>query len=283
MTGRSVPHPGGRHTPPGHARRPRSHLDRLRHLASGGLFLIAPQPVEPLRPDLRRGRHGNRHGAHHRLAQHRPLGRLRGRRRRHVHGPLAGPAHPDALGLGFEQPYTWIVTVRLRAAAGRGHRRAAGRARRLRRHPVVRRHAGRPARLARRDLPCWPPARRSRRWTRPSSCSVAGPRARSVRPSAGSSAIVVCVAIVYAMITGRRRRQRLRLPGPPHVGRRGTHRSWAAPPSWEPWVANSYPWPKRLADAVRGRERHRRALRAASSSRRASPTRCSSCSGWPCS
>ena len=46
------------------------------HILSGGRFLDGPQPLEPVRPERVDRDHGDRHGPDHRVAQHRPVGRV---------------------------------------------------------------------------------------------------------------------------------------------------------------------------------------------------------------
>ena len=82
---------------------------------------------------------------------------------------------PKTFGLGFDQPYTWIIALAVGLALGAADRRCPGLHHRLRRRPVVHRHARRLARLARPRSSSSRRARRSPRSTRRSSCSAAGP------------------------------------------------------------------------------------------------------------
>ena len=88
------------------------HLDRLQHPVRRAVP-DRPQPVEPVRPDGLGGDHGHGHGAHHRQPQHRPVGRVRARRRGHVHGA-------DAAGMDPQQP-----RARLRPSGGPGSSRSS--------------------------------------------------------------------------------------------------------------------------------------------------------------
>jgi hypothetical protein len=71
-------------------------------------------------------------------------------RLRDGHGP--GGLDPDHLGLGFDQPYTWIVALAVGIALGAAHRWLPGLHHRLRRGARLHRHPRRPARLARPRL-----------------------------------------------------------------------------------------------------------------------------------
>ena len=73
----------------GHVRHPLQDLRAGRRLHLRRQLPDAAQPLQPVGPDrLGRG-HGHRHGAHHRVAQHRPLGRLHARLPGHGHGHRA--------------------------------------------------------------------------------------------------------------------------------------------------------------------------------------------------
>ena len=125
---------------------------------------------------------------------------------------------PNNLGLGLNHPLTWIIALAAGILVGAAHRRPAGVPGRLRRHPVVHRHARRAARLARLRVD---PGLRSD--DRPAGCHLpaAGRRTQGIRRG-------------HHLVDHRRPRlcrarlrpdQRpatstpLRLPGPADVGR----------------------------------------------------------------
>ena len=151
------------------------------NILSGGLFMTPAQPLEPVGPVGIGGDHGHRHGPGHRLAQHRPVHRLRARPDRHGDGHAPGGVDPQD------------VRPRLRPAVDLDRRRSpsdsssgpsSG--------PSTASSSPTSAfrRSSSRSAGCWsgvaspsswPRARRSRRWIRRSRCSEAGPRARSGR------------------------------------------------------------------------------------------------------
>ena len=95
------------------------------NIMSGGLLPDAAQPLEPVGPERVRRDHGDRHGPDHRVAQHRPVGRLDARASlgyTMAHGPGRAGSR-TTLGLGFDQPYTWIIALAVGIALGRAHRR----------------------------------------------------------------------------------------------------------------------------------------------------------------
>ena len=110
----------------------------------------AAQSVEPAGPDLGHRGDEHRHGAHHRHAPHRPLGRLDAelhrRRHRRRAGLLAGAV------ARLRQSGDLDHRRRHRARNGRAARRLQRLPRRLRRHSLLHRHARRPHRLQRRRL-----------------------------------------------------------------------------------------------------------------------------------
>ena len=69
------PADGDRHPPAGHGRRAGDHLARIQPRFRRQLPHPA-QPLEPLGPERLDRDHGHRHGPDHRVAQHRPLGRV---------------------------------------------------------------------------------------------------------------------------------------------------------------------------------------------------------------
>ena len=110
------------------------------------------QPVEPVGSELVHRHHGDGHGAHHRLAQHRPVGRVAARL------PWLHDGHgADAMDSERASPRLQpAVYLACRAGGwrrgGRADRWFSGPDRRLRRGSVVHRHAGRLPGLARTDL-----------------------------------------------------------------------------------------------------------------------------------
>ena len=84
------------------------HLDRVHILVRRDLP-HAPQPVESVGADLGGGHHGNRHGARHRLPQHRPVGGLDAGRRRHGDG--ASPGEVSARRIRHWHPAIWIIAI----------------------------------------------------------------------------------------------------------------------------------------------------------------------------
>ena len=96
----------------------------------------------------RRGHHGHGHGPHHRVPQHRPVGRLAGRRLLHglrpAHDrlPAGRPGHPRG------QPLHVDRGPGARARAGRPRRWLPGLHHRLHRRALLRRHPWRAARPA---------------------------------------------------------------------------------------------------------------------------------------
>ena len=101
-------------------------------------------------PDRLGRHHRDRHGADHRVAQHRPVGRLDRRRRLDGLRP-ADDRHP-AEAPRVRQPVAVGHRARTRPRRRRGARRLPGLHHRLHRRAVLHRHARRPARLPRRRL-----------------------------------------------------------------------------------------------------------------------------------
>ena len=141
-----------RHAPGRPRRWPGDHLDRLQHCVRRDVPL-GPQPVESLGAERVDRDHGDRHGPHHRVAQHRPVGRcIAGVHRLHDgHGP-------DAVDPGRPRPGPRAsADVDHHPGARPGARRPAGwhpgLRHRLRRSPIVHRHPRRLARVARAHLP----------------------------------------------------------------------------------------------------------------------------------
>ena len=133
------------------------HLDRLPHPV-GRRLPDRPQPVEPLGPEHLHRHHGDGHGAHHRVAQHRPVGRLAARLPRLHDGARPDRRDPRLLrrrrhrrrpgGQGRTSGSSPSPSASLLGALVGG---VAGLHRRLRRGPVVHRHPRRLPRLARRS------------------------------------------------------------------------------------------------------------------------------------
>ena len=102
-----------------------------------------------------------------------------------------------------------------------------------------------------------PRARRSHRSTRPSGCSAAGHRARWARWASWAVGIVAVAVVLIGLVLLRRRQAKY---------------GFQVRPLWATvvigvvavvvilgavWVANAYPWPEQLANAVRRGQRHR--------------------------
>ena len=144
----------GRHPHARHDRRAGADLDRFQHHYLGserrGPVPDAAQLMEFERPDVVDRGHGERHGARHRHAPHRPLGRIDHRLRLDDHRRRAGP-YPA----GLSRPrQSGDLDHRRRPRSGdrRGDRRLSRLARRLYRHSVLHRHAWRAIVLARRRV-----------------------------------------------------------------------------------------------------------------------------------
>ena len=168
----------------------------------------APQPVEPVGPERGRRDHGDGHGPDHRVAQHRPVGRVDCSASSACHGHGPGGVDPEDLRpRASTSRYTWIIALAFGLAAGAADRRSA-RASSSRTSACRRsssRWAGSSSGAA--SPSSSPRARRSRRWTGPSSCWAAGPRGRS---AGRCSWVVAGIAIVgdHLQPVGSRRRRR---------------------------------------------------------------------------
>ena len=122
------------------------------HLGSNrrGPVPVAAQLMEFERPDVVDRGHGDGHGARHRHAPHRPLGRIDHRLRLDDHRRGAGPYPAD-----LSRPrQSGDLDHRRDPCLGdrRGDRRLSRLAGRLHRHSVLHRHARRPIVLARRRV-----------------------------------------------------------------------------------------------------------------------------------
>ena len=181
------------------------------------------------------------------------------------------PWIPLTLGLGLEQPYTWIVSVIIGVVLGAIIGGLQG---------FVIAYGGIPSfivtlggLLVWRGLIFSYAQGQTLGADRPTfRCSVGDRRARSASGRAGSSASSACVAIVSACSYSSTPAP-VWVPDAAVVGRRPLGVVGCAVVLWRGRVANDYPWPKALASAVRRRERHRGAGRAGSSSRPGSPSR----------
>ena len=115
-----------------------------------GLFLSPRNLWNLERPDIVDRGHGDRHGARHRHAPHRPFGRLDRGLRLDDHRRRPG-AYPAALSRP-RQSGDLDHRRDPRARDRRGDRRLSGLAGRLHRHSVLHRHPRRPIVLARRGV-----------------------------------------------------------------------------------------------------------------------------------
>ena len=152
----SVARTGGidrsRHPHVRHGGRPGRHLAGLRHPV-GRRLPDGAQPLEPVGAERLDRHHGHGHGADHRVAQHRPVGRLTAR----VHRLHDGDG-PDRVDPQLARPRVRPLVHVDRGSGDRDRprcrdRRCPGVHRRLRRRAVVHRHARRHPDLARSHLP----------------------------------------------------------------------------------------------------------------------------------
>ena len=142
-----------RHSPPAsshrdryaharHDRRAGADLGRVQHLHRDPdrrePVPDAAQSVESVGSDLLDRHHGDRHGAGHRHAPHRPFGRIDHRLRLDHHRRRAGPHSADLSRP--RKPGDLDHRGRHRAGARRGDRRLSRLARRLSRHSRLHRH-----------------------------------------------------------------------------------------------------------------------------------------------
>ena len=153
---------------------------------------------------------------------------------------------PNSLGLGFEQPYAWIVAVVFGLVLGAALGGLTG---------VLVAYVGIPSFVVTLGgLLVW----RSVAIILSSGQTIAqldptfvllggGPEGSAGETVSWIIGLAVCVAIAYALFSNRRRRERYGFPV----------RAWWADATlgilgcgvvlWAVWVANSYPWPKALA------------------------------------
>ena len=122
------------------------------------------KPLEPVRPVRGRRGHDHRHGADHRVAEHRPVDRVDPGLHGHGHGPAPGGVAPRPVGRGREPAVHLDHRGRRRPPSRGADRRPAGIRDRLHRCPLLRRHPWRPAHLARSGVPAgeWPNDRPTR-------------------------------------------------------------------------------------------------------------------------
>ena len=237
-----------RHPAARHGRRARRSSGSAFNVLSGGDFLTPAQPLEPVGPEHLDRDHGDGHGPDHRVAQHRPVGRLAARlpRLHDGHGPGRTWIPPRRLGLGFDQPYTWVVALASASLLGAADRRAprapssptAGSPRSS--SPSAASSSGAASSSAVRSR-----GRRSPRSTRPSSCSAAAPRARSASGRAGCSGSSPASGIISAsLIAGRRRRRRYGFPVRPMWAEVAIGVVGCVAVLGAVAIANSYRWPR---------------------------------------
>ena len=243
---------GGRHPPRRHARGPRRDLDRLqppvrRRLPHG------PQPVEPVGPELVDRRHGDGHGADHRVAQHRPVGRLVARLPRLHAWRWSRPTGSSSFfGLNIHASslqgtaLVWLIAIAFGVAARCPVRQRHRVHHRLRRRARLHRHPRRVPRLARHHLP-----RRRQEGPDPRPARQHVPAARRRHERSGTNGALGAVAELD--------------PGPPRLrGHRGQH--LPGPP------ASPALRPGRAADVGRRRARRPRVRWPSSSASASSPT-----------
>ena len=153
---------------------------------------------------------------------------------------------PQTLGLGFEQPYTWIVTVVFGLGLGAGLGALAG---------VLVSYVGIPSfvvtlggLLVWRAVTIILSAGQTVSQLDPTFKLLGGGPSGSVGETI-SWVIggLACVAIVYGLISSRRRRIRYGFPVRPWPAEVGLGVVGCAIVLWAVWIANSYPWPKALA------------------------------------
>ena len=234
--------------------RPGGHLDRLPPRV-GRELPHAAQPLEPVGPERLDRDHGHRHGPDHRVAQHRPVGRVDARLRRLHDGDGPGGVDPEDARPRLRPALHLDHRARCRPRPGRRHRRPPGRSS----SPT----AASP-RSSSRSAACSSGAasssstrraRPSRRSTRPSSSSAAARRARSARAAAGWSASSPASGSSTRSGPGRRRRRRYGFPVRPLWAEVLVGGVGCAAVLGGVWIANSYSWPEALA-SLRGGARH---------------------------
>jgi D-xylose transport system permease protein len=153
---------------------------------------------------------------------------------------------PTTFGLGFEQPYTWIVTVGFGLGLGAALGALAG---------VLIAYVGIPSFVVTLGgLLVW----RSVTIILSSGQTVSqldptfqllggGPQGSVGVTVSWIIGAAICVALVYGLFTSRRRRIRYGFPVRPRWAEILIGFIGCAVVLWAVWVANSYPWPKGLA------------------------------------
>ncbi len=153
---------------------------------------------------------------------------------------------PDALGLGLEQPYTWILTVIVGLLLGGAIGALQG---------GLVAYVGIPSFIVTLGgLLVW----RSVTFQLAAGQTIApldttfqllggGPQGSVGEMASWIIGIVACIGIVYAMITGRRRRQNYGFPVRPMWAAIGLMVVGCGAILGAVAIANSYPWPERLA------------------------------------
>ena len=158
---------------------------------SGGTFLTPRNLWNLSVQTVGRRDHGHRHGAGHRVAQHRPVGRLDAGRHRHGHGDAAGRVAAQ-VARARRPTGTWIIALAAGLAHGGGDR-GASRARSSRTSGCRRSSSPWAGCWSGAVWPGrWPRAAPSRRWTPTSSCWAA-------------AASTAASAAPWTWIAGRRR------------------------------------------------------------------------------
>jgi D-xylose transport system permease protein len=153
---------------------------------------------------------------------------------------------PTSLGLGLNQPYTWIVAV----AFGIGMGVLIGAL-----HGVLIAYVGIPSFIVTLGgLLAWRGAMlhltggRTLAPMDPTFQLLGGGYKGSVGETVSwIIGIIVCAGIVYMLISGRRRRRRYGFPVRPMWAEALLGIAGCAAVLWAVWVANSYPWPERIA------------------------------------
>ena len=155
---------------------------------------------------------------------------------------------PDALGLGLEQPYTWILTVLFGLLLGGAIGALQG---------GLVAYVGIPSFIVTLGgLLVW----RSVTFQLAAGQTIApldttfqllggGPQGSVGETVSWILGILACIGIVYAMITGRRRRQSYGFPVRPTWAAVGLMVVGCAAVLGAVAIANAYPWPERLAAA----------------------------------
>jgi D-xylose transport system permease protein len=153
---------------------------------------------------------------------------------------------PTTLDLGFEQPYTWIVTVGFGLGLGAALGGLAG---------VLVAYVGIPSfvvtlggLLVWRSVTIILSAGQTVSQLDPTYTLLGGgPRGSVGDTVSWILGVLVCIAIVYGLISSRRRRKRYGFPVRPWWAEVVIGVVGCLIVLWAVWMANSYPWPKALA------------------------------------